>query len=173
MLEEGYIDEVTAEEAKAQPLEVVERDNRFLKHADYFSEETRRVIESSLAKKPLNEGGLIVRTTVDPKLQEIATRVFREELQNYDRRHGWRGASANIALEDDYMSVLQNRFAVRCRQIVAKAVVTLVNNAQAQIKTADGTDGVIPLSVLSWAGKICRIRRWVTHRNRLRSVERR
>ncbi len=154
MLEEGYIDEVTAEEAKAQPLKVVERDNRFLKHADYFSEETRRVIEKQFGEEALNEGGLIVRTTVDPKLQEIATRVFREELQNYDRRHGWRGASANIALEDDYMSVLQKTdLPSGADKSWQKAVVTLVNNAQAQIKTADGVEGVIPLSVLSWAGK--------------------
>lgn len=34
-----------------------------------------------------------------------------------------------------------------------KAVVTLVNNARAEIKTVDGETGVIPLSVLSWAGK--------------------
>ena len=30
---------------------------------------------------------------------------------------------------------------------------TLVNNARAEIKTVDGETGVIPLSVLSWAGK--------------------
>ena len=32
-------------------------------------------------------------------------------------------------------------------------MVTLVNNARAEIKTVDGETGVIPLSVLSWAGK--------------------
>ena len=45
MLEEGYIDELAAENAKAQPLKVVKRDSGFVKHAEYFSEEVRRGIE--------------------------------------------------------------------------------------------------------------------------------
>ena len=87
MVEDGYIDDQTAENAKARPLTVIKRDDQFVKYADYFSEEVRREIEEQFGKEALNEGGLIVRTTVDPKLQEIATRVFRESLEEYDRRH--------------------------------------------------------------------------------------
>lgn len=82
MLEEGYIDELAAENAKAQPLKVVKRDSGFVKHAEYFSEEVRRGIERRFGAEALNEGGLIVRTTVDPRLQEIATRVFRENCRS-------------------------------------------------------------------------------------------
>lgn len=154
MLEEGYIDEYAAETAKAQPLKVVERDDMFVKHAEYFSEEVRREIEKKFGEEALNEGGLIVRTTVNPKLQEIATRAFRESLQEYDRRHGWRGATANIELKDDYMSVLAKTvLPVGAESSWEKAVVTLVKNDMAEIKTADGAEGVIPLSVLHWAGK--------------------
>ena len=154
MLEDGYIDEFTAENAKAQPLTVVERDNSFVKNADYFSEEARREIERRFGEEALNEGGLIVRTTVDPRMQEIATRVFREKLQEYDRRHGWRGATANIALDGDYMTALEKTvLPVGAEKGWQKAVVTMVNKAQAEIKTVDGQSGVIPLSVLSWAGK--------------------
>ena len=154
MLEEGYIDEYAAENAKAQPIVVVERDNTFVKHAEYFSEEVRREVEAKFGEEALNEGGLIVRTTVNPKLQEIATRVFRENLYDYDRRHGWRGATANIELKDDYMSELKKTvLPVGGENSWQKAVVTSVKRAQAEIKTVDGENGVIPLSVLSWAGK--------------------
>ncbi len=154
MLEEGYIDEYAAETAKAQPLKVVERDDTFVKHAEYFSEEVRREIEKKFGDEALNEGGLIVRTTVNPKLQEIATRVFRESLQEYDRRHGWRGATANIELKDDYMSVLAKTvLPVGAEPSWKKAVVTLVKSDKAEIKTVDGDEGVIPISVLHWAGK--------------------
>ncbi len=154
MLEEGYIDEYAAETAKAQPLKVVERDDTFVKHAEYFSEEVRREIEKKFGDEALNEGGLIVRTTVNPKLQEIATRVFRESLQEYDRRHGWRGATANIELKDDYMSVLAKTvLPVGAEPSWKKAVVTLVKSDKAEIKTVDGDEGVIPISVLHWTGK--------------------
>ncbi len=154
MAEDGYIDELTAENAKSQPLKVVERENRFLKNAEYFSEETRREIEKRFGAEALNEGGLIVRTTVDPRLQDIATRVFREGLEEYDRRHGWRGATAQIDLSGDYMTLLkETKLPVGGSPAWQKAVVVKTSSSRAEIKTVDGEDGVIPLSVLSWAGK--------------------
>lgn len=154
MAEDGYIDELTAENAKSQPLKVVERENRFLKNAEYFSEETRREIEKRFGAEALNEGGLIVRTTVDPRLQDIATRAFREGLEEYDRRHGWRGATAQIDLSGDYMALLkETKLPVGGSPAWQKAVVIKTSPSRAEIKTVDGEDGVIPLSVLSWAGK--------------------
>lgn len=47
-----------------------------MKNAEYFSEEVRREINDDFGEEALYEGGLIVRTTLDPKLQNIATRVF-------------------------------------------------------------------------------------------------
>lgn len=58
----------------------------------------RREISQKFGRDSVNEGGLIVRTTLDPKLQEIASNVFHREIQNYDRRHGWRGPLGNIPL---------------------------------------------------------------------------
>ncbi len=154
MVEDGYIDDQTAENAKARPLTVIKRDDQFVKYADYFSEEVRREIEEQFGKEALNEGGLIVRTTVDPKLQEIATRVFRESLEEYDRRHGWRGATDNISLDGDYISLLKKiSLPVGSGLSWKKAVVIESDKNQAQIETVDREKGVIPLSVLRWAAK--------------------
>lgn len=120
MLEEGYIDELAAENAKAQPLKVVKRDSGFVKHAEYFSEEVRRGIERRFGAEALNEGGLIVRTTVDPRLQEIATRVFREKLQEYDRRHGWRGQRPTSLLKTIICRYWKNGTAGRSRKRLGK-----------------------------------------------------
>lgn len=76
MSEEGYISEEEAAAAKEKPLTTVERSGGFLKNAEYFSEEVRREINDDFGEEALYEGGLIVRTTLDPKLQNIATRVF-------------------------------------------------------------------------------------------------
>lgn len=154
MAEDGYVDELAAENAKAQPLTVVERSKHFVGNAEYFSEEVRRDVERHFGSEALNEGGLIVRTTVDPKLQEIATRVFRASLEEYDRRHGWRGATANISLEGDYLAVLEKTaLPIGASPSWQKAVVIKTEKNRATVKTVDGEEGVIPLSVLSWAGK--------------------
>ena len=53
-----------------------------------------------------------VITTIDPTLQEAAIKSLRKGLENYDKRHGWRGAIDNLSLnnlEDDYLK-MKNRF---------------------------------------------------------------
>ena len=84
MVEDEYVTPDEAEAAKQKPLTTVERNAGFVKNAQYFSEEVRREISAKFGADALYEGGLIVRTTLDPKLQEIATRVFHQELKNYD-----------------------------------------------------------------------------------------
>lgn len=153
MAEEGYISADEAETAKSKPLETVERNNEFVKDAQYFSEEVRRQITKDFGDEALYEGGLSVRTTVDPKLQEIATNVFREELKNYDNRHGWRGATATIELNDDYKEALQKAELPKgADDTWQKAVVLDVSKTAAAIETAGGDKGMIPVSLMPSAG---------------------
>ena len=39
----------------------------------------------------LSAGGFYMRTTLDPTLQTAARQALMQGLENYDRRHGWRG----------------------------------------------------------------------------------
>lgn len=154
MLEDGYVDEYTAENAKSKPIVVKDKGNRFIKDGGYFSEEVRREIEKSFGKEALNEGGLIVRTTVDPRLQEIATKVFQEELISYDIRHGWRGPIEKIELDADYLEKLKKvEVPLGAPTLWKKAVVLEVGSSKAMVSVEDGTQGQIPLTLLSWAKK--------------------
>lgn len=151
MLDDGYINEQEALEASEAPLVTVEKENRFLKHADYFSEEVRREITNTFGDGALYEGGLIVRTTLNPELQEIATKTFRNGIKAYDRAHGYRGVIANIEDENELQSIEISKGA---EQGWKKAVVTDVDAIKALIKTADGEEGQIPMSLLKWARKV-------------------
>ena len=154
MVEDEYVTPDEAEAAKQKPLTTVERNAGFVKNAQYFSEEVRREISAKFGADALYEGGLIVRTTLDPKLQEIATRFFHQELKNYDLRHGWRGALGNIPLTDAYKDELKNaKVPAGAEPEWKKAVVLQVKADEAVIETEDGSQGIIPLSLLSWARK--------------------
>ena len=154
MREEGYVTADEAQTAKQKPLTVVDKKQRFLRDGEYFSEEVRREIVHHFGDEAVNEGGLIVRTTLDPRLQEIATRVFREELQNYDRRHGWRGPVAHIDMAGDYQTAFKKtQMPAGADKNWEKALVTKVGSTKAQIVTAAGQNGEIPLSMLGWAKK--------------------
>ena len=53
---------------------------------DYFTDEIRRQLSSSLGDpEMLYTGGLTIRATVDPELQEVAARALRDGLEQYDR----------------------------------------------------------------------------------------
>lgn len=94
----GYISREEAVIAKAQPLNVKPR-RRGIQTEDvqYFVEEVRREIFDIYGDKNLYDGGLSVRSTLDSKLQESAVIALRTGLVDYDQRHGWRGALAQVS----------------------------------------------------------------------------
>ena len=96
MHEERFITDIEAANASAKSIVVRRRDETETVRADYFTEEVRREIAARYGEKALYEGGLSVRTTIDPVLQEIGERVLRQGLITYDRRHGWRGPLARV-----------------------------------------------------------------------------
>ena len=154
MLEDGYISEDEAKEAQAKPLKVVERKSGFLKNAEYYSEEVRRTIVHNLGESALYEGGLIVRTTIDPKIQTIATEAFRKGLYEYDLRHGFRGAEKNISLDGDVLENLKKTDLTKGGEPSwKKAVVLEVFQDKANILTEDDMKGQISLANISWAKK--------------------
>ena len=152
MVTDGYVSEQEAEEAKKKPLKVVEHKSGFLKDTEYYSEEVRRTISNNFGDEALYQGGLIVRTTVDPRLQSIATRAVRKGLLEYDKRHGWYGATANIKIDDNYKENLKNtKLEAGAEPNWQKAVVLDVNKDKADIETESGDKGVITMSTLKWA----------------------
>ena len=154
MQEERFISADDAEKAKEKPLEVVERGGDFVKGAEYFSEDVRRHVSGKYGEDALYEGGLLIRSTLNPRLQEIASKVFAAELDNYDLRHGWRGPIANITIDADYVNALKNiKTPAGCKSDWVKAIVKEVSTVKAEIETADGQTGIVPLGLLSWARK--------------------
>jgi penicillin-binding protein 1A len=97
MVENGYVTRADADKAKAEPLVVNPRSvspNNIA--AGFFAEETRRELNERYGEKKLYEGGLSVRTTIDPKLQGMARKALVDGLVRYDEARGWRGATQKI-----------------------------------------------------------------------------
>ncbi len=152
MLEDGHISFAEAEEAWAQPLQVYQVDPTETVRADYFVEEIRRELAELYGETSLYEGGLSVRTTLDPRLQRIAQRALRQGLIAYDRRHGWRGPLATIELEaGDWREQLAQVEPLEGGEPWTRAVVLSLEAEQAEIGLPDGASGHIPMAELAWA----------------------
>ncbi len=107
MVENGYADEEEAEKAKKKPLEVTLRaTGAQIFAAEYFSEEVRRELLGMYGEKKLYGGGMSVRTTLDPKLQQQAKKALVAGLVQFDRRRGWRGPVATINPAGDWGKTL-------------------------------------------------------------------
>jgi penicillin-binding protein 1A len=99
MREDGYITAAEAEAARKSPLNVSQRTRgAHIPAAEYFAEEVRREVLEKYGEKKLYEGGLSVRTTLDPKIQLIARNAFTNGLVNFDETQGYRGPVTKLDL---------------------------------------------------------------------------
>ena len=151
MREDGYITAAAARQAVAEPLVMHQPDPARSTDAPYFAEEVRREIGRRYGDSALYQGGLSVRTTLDPRLQEIARQALRDGLAAYDRSHGWRGPVARLELGDGWPARLAEVPAPAGLAPWRLAVVREVAAAKAGIGFADGSPGVVPFEHMQWA----------------------
>ncbi len=103
MVENGYITTADATTAKAEPLNVKPRTSGSqLYSAEYFTEEVRRQLGKLYGEAELYGGGLSVRTTLDPHLQEYARKALMDGLIQYDHGEGFRGPVASVDISGDW-----------------------------------------------------------------------
>ncbi|SFI55796.1 penicillin-binding protein 1A [Bradyrhizobium sp. Gha] len=101
--ENGWIKQADADKARKEPLVVTNRSNGAHTFAgEYFAEEVRRDIFERYGEKKLYEGGLSVRTTLDPKIQVMARKTMVAGLVNYDEQQGYRGAISKLDISGDW-----------------------------------------------------------------------
>ncbi len=153
MLEDGAITPAEAKRAVETPLVASTRPDSEIARADWFAEEVRRELAQKYGDQRLYEGGLSVRTTMDPRLQSIGERALRDGLEAYDRRSGgWRGPLQRIAPGPDWAAKLKELGNIP--GVIAPwrpAVVLGVAEDAAEIGFADGSQGRLPHAGLRWA----------------------
>lgn len=152
MQEDGYLDPRTAERARLQPIDVVDREANQVFDAAFFAEEVRRELLDKYGESGLYEGGLAVHTTLDPEMQLQAQQALREGLVEYDRRHGWRGAAARLdSVAGDWAKRLAELDPEPWLAPWVRAVVLEADETSARLGFTDGSDGTLPLQEVTWA----------------------
>ena len=82
---------------KKKKIKTKKRKIDLLEEANFYSEEVRRIISESYGYDNLYKGGLSIRTPLNSEYQIEALNALRNGLQEYDKRHGWRGPVANLS----------------------------------------------------------------------------
>ncbi len=91
----GYINADVAAAANAEPVEARTHAPLYDVDAQYVAEMARQEVRKRFGPKA-ETIGYRVFTTIDGRLQTAANRAVRLGLIEYDRRYGWRGATAHV-----------------------------------------------------------------------------
>ncbi len=171
MFENGYLDRSEYDVARLAPLRSVQNGDfasfrSTLPPRNYFTDEIRRQLSRDFGEEEFFSGGLTIRATVDPELQNTAANALQAGLEKYDRSRGiWRGTGESLpaeALVDDetWRAALAD---VRLSRDIDRwhlAVVLQVGNNDARIGiegVEDDEDGHwIPAKDVQWARKLNR-----------------
>src|ERR1700749_83743 len=103
LLENGWVKQADADKARKDPLIVTNRNNAaHIFAGEYFAEEVRRDVFERYGEKKLYEGGLSVRTTLDPKIQVMARKTMVAGLVRYDEEQGYRGPVQKLDISGDW-----------------------------------------------------------------------
>jgi len=163
MVEDGYITADAGDQAKKQPLDITVRPTgAHVFAAEYFTEEVRRYVFDNYGEKKLYEGGLSVRTTLEPKIQVMARQAMINGLVNFDENQGYRGAITKIDISGDWGIKLAEVKSLSDIDPWRMAVVLEVADQSARIGLQPARDpggnvvkdretGIVPLDGVKWA----------------------
>ncbi len=152
MLHGGYISEKEHEHATASPISARLHAPTVELNAPYVAEMVRAQMLNQYGEKAYTHG-FSVYTTINSSMQRAASRALRNALNNYDRRHGYRGPEGHLQLP---LELTQNNLAPlllahpQIGNLIA-GVVTEVHESSVIVYTRDHGWLLIEWNGLEWA----------------------
>ncbi|MDE1895460.1 MAG: PBP1A family penicillin-binding protein [Rhodospirillales bacterium] len=162
MLADGAINATQAAAAQAEPLlPKAGQAQQGVPNGGYFADAVRAQLVQKFGADAVNTGGLIVRTSLNPDLQQAATNAVRDGLEDYDRNYdGWHGLVTHIADTDlaaDWQTLLPKQSnPPGLRPGWRLGIVLAASQSAARIGTTDPNTGspatgALPLANMRWA----------------------
>ncbi len=149
LLENKYISKETYSKLRSKKINLKKRKKIFLEDSRYYVEEVRKDIIAQLGYNKVYKDGLNIKTPLNLELQEIASDVLRNGIENYDRRKGWRGPIKNVKLSNkNWSSFFKNNLEKKIGWELARIV--KVERFDIKIETENNKTGNLNITNLSW-----------------------
>ena len=154
MAANGFITEAQRAAAAAEPLGTIRygASTKFRDQGGYFMEEVRRDLMKRFGETADNgpnsvySGGLWVRSSMVPVMQDAAAEALREGLAKFDGGRGWRDTGLSIDVDGDWQTQLRITPLGTGFPDWKKAVVLSKSGGSAEIGFSDGKTGTLPSS---------------------------
>ncbi len=122
-------------------------------YAPYISEMVRDEMVAKYGEELAYTGGFSVYTTVDSRLQRLAQQSLRQNLYDYDERHGYRGPKAQLWQEEAWPQeqIIEYLAKQRREQDLTPAVVTQIEEKSATVLLRGGESIELDWDGIKWA----------------------
>jgi penicillin-binding protein 1A len=154
MMSEGYINQSQYDSARSEAIDANYHAPEIAFSSPYLSEMVRQDMVSRYGEKAY-EDGYRVYTTITRKTQEAAQKAVRDNVMDYDMRHGYRGP-ANVLWKLgespwDSKKITDSLRALPTYGPLLPAVVMQANAQEATAMLADGTSVSLRMDGVRWA----------------------
>ncbi len=105
--ENGFINKDDLLLFKNEKIKLKKRKIKLVNEANSYSEEVRRITKENYGFKKLYEEGLSIKTPINLNYQIYAQKALRKGIENYDKRHGWRGPITNKISDNNWENKLK------------------------------------------------------------------
>jgi penicillin-binding protein 1A len=154
MYRNGYITQDQWKAAAATPLGTIRygSNEKFRQQGGYFMEEVRRELIKKFGQdvkdgpNSLYGGGLWVRTSMDPAMQDAAGQALRDGLTKFDGNRGWTETGMKVDLSKDWAAQLDRAPVGVGYPDWLKAAVLSKGEFQATIGFANGSTGTLSVA---------------------------
>ena len=106
--ENGYISNDEFQKFLNEKIVLNNREIFLIKEAQSFTEEVRRIVKTDYGFEKLYSEGLSIATPLNNKYQIAALEALRFGIEQYDRRHGWRGVIGNTKSDENWKNKVKN-----------------------------------------------------------------
>ena len=154
MLKLGYIDQIQYSAAVDAPVNAQWHGQAVEVPASHVAEMVRDFMLDKYGEAAYTSG-LRVFTTVPSSLQNAATKALRTGLFDYDRRHGYRGPEARVALAPQEDTAAWHRILTKYPESAGLQPAVVLTVQDRQVVAFHDSAGVVtlPWEGLSWARK--------------------
>lgn len=119
----------------------------------YLAEMARAEVLQRYGEEEAYTSGIKVYTSLDSRLQSAANRSLRDALLEYDRRHGYRGAEAHVALPaaagvEEWRAALADYYPIGG---LVPALVVKIGGTEIGVALKDGRHLQVPWDAMRWA----------------------
>ena len=152
--ENNFISMKQFNEFRIEELKLKRRKIEIVNEANSYTEEVRRTVNENYGFEKLYSQGLSIKTPLNINFQIQAMKSLRKGIEEYDRRHGWRGPITN-KLKDKKWEDKIKRFKLDPTLKWQFAEIIDLNNSEIKFKIINKKENnvfeILRLNELKWS----------------------